>query len=107
MATSAQKETFSVATTVEDPMTAEALVEALQEKSIDAFVRARGAAGSDALGAATTPGVGYWEILVPTNNLEAAGKLIDAELEAMESDADAAAQAAEEEALSGETKLPD
>ena len=106
MAQGTEKETFSVATTVEDPMTAETLVEALQDKLIDAFSRARGAAGNDALGTATTTGLGYWEILVPTGSLEAASTLVEAELEAMKADEDAAGRAAEEEALSGENKLP-
>jgi hypothetical protein len=104
---SSPQETFSVATTVEDPMTAEALVDALQEKSIDAFTRARGSHTSDALGMATTPGLGYYEILVPTPSLADASKLIDAELAAMEADADENAKAAEEEALSGETQIPE
>jgi hypothetical protein len=100
------KGTFSVASTVEDPITAEALVETLQEKSIDAFLRPRGSAGTDSLGAATT-GFGYFEILVPTPSVDEAVKLIEAELESIESEADANAAAAEEEALSGETKLPE
>jgi hypothetical protein len=104
---SSPKETFSVATTVEDPMSADALVDALQEKSIDGFVRARGAGGSDMLGAATTAGVGYYEILVPTPALEEAGKIIDAELAELEAQAGANERAAEEEALSGETQLPE
>jgi hypothetical protein len=106
MAESPQKETFSVATTVEDPMTAESLVEALLGQSIDAFVRARGSAGNDALGAATT-GFGYWEILVPTPQVEAAARLIETELATLETDAEANAQAAEEEAMSGENAVPE
>ena len=104
---SSPQETFSVATTVEDPMTAETLVDALQEKSIDAFSRARGSHTSDALGMATTPGLGYYEILVPTPSMEEASKLIEAELTAMEADEEAAGKAAEEEAMSGETQVPD
>lgn len=107
MAPTDSRETFSIAGTVEDPMTAESLVQLLQEQSIDAFIRTRGGAGSDALGAMTTSGLGYWEILVPTPSLEAATKLIDAELEEVEASAGENAKAAEEEALSGETALPE
>jgi hypothetical protein len=103
----AQKGTFSVASTVEDPMTAESLVELLQDKSIDAFIRARGGGGADTLGAATTAGFGYYEIMVPTPSVEEATRLIDAELAEVEAGAEANARAAEEEALSGETKLPE
>jgi hypothetical protein len=49
----AQKGTFSVASTVDDPMTAETLIEVLQDQSIDAFIRPRGGGGTDMLGAAT------------------------------------------------------
>lgn len=103
----AQKGTFSVASTVDDPMTAETIVDVLQDKSIDAFIRPRGGGGADMLGAATTAGFGYYEILVPTASVDEATKLIDAQLAAIEDGADANARAAEEEALSGETKLPE
>lgn len=98
--------TFAVATTVEDPLTAETLVDALLEKEIDAFSRARGSAGNDALGAATT-GFGYWEILVPTTSLEVAGQTIEEALKLIEDDAGVNAQAAEDEAMSGENPVPE
>jgi hypothetical protein len=44
---------------------------------------------------------------VPTSSLEAASTLIAAELAAMKADEEDAGKAAEAEALSGETKLPE
>ena len=93
-------QTFQVAVTSNDPLTAERLVDVLVENGIDAFSRARGAASSDAFAAA---GSGYWEVFVPSADDAKAAPLIRAELTAIEHDAAANAQAAEEEALSGET----
>ncbi len=90
---------FAVATTVSDPLTAERLVEVLQEAGHDAFSRAGGAASSDGFAAANT---GFWDIFVPTEVLAAASTLMTEELAAIERDGVANAQAAEEEALSGE-----
>lgn len=96
--------TFSIATTVEDPLTAERLVELLREHGLDAFARARGAASADSFGAASK---GYYELLVPTDALEKATAAITAELQAMEADAEDAGKAAEEEAMSGENSIPE
>jgi hypothetical protein len=92
--------TFAVATTVGDPMTAQRLVEVLQEAGYDAFARAGGAASTDGFAAATG---GFWDIFVPTDAATAATLLIVDELAAIERDGAANAAAAEEEALSGET----
>ena len=96
-------DTFSVAVTTEDPLTADRLVDALQESGIDAFARASGAASTDGLQAA---GPSSWAVLVPTSTMEKACGLVKIELAAMESEAVENAQAAEEEALSGETPIP-
>lgn len=91
--------TFSVVTSVQDPLTAERLVEMLQEASLDAFSRAGGAASTDAFGAATAA---FFDLFVPSEHHAKADELVRAELAAIERDADANARAAEEEALSGE-----
>lgn len=94
--------TFVVAASVQDPLTAERLVEVLQEAQLDAFSRAGGAASSAAF--AQTQGA-FWDILVPGEAFEQAEKLIQAELDGLEKDAAANAAAAEEEALSGENPV--
>jgi hypothetical protein len=95
---------FTIVTTCEDPLIAEELVELLREEKIDAFSRARGAASSASFEAVEP---GFWEVFVPKNEVEKATK-VWAELEAeVEKDAVANAAAAEEESMSGETKLPD
>lgn len=91
--------TFSVVTSVQDPLTAERLVEVLQEAKVDAFSRAGGAASTDAFGAATAA---FFDIFVPTESHAQAEALARTELEAIERDAEANGRAAEEEALSGE-----
>lgn len=95
--------TFSVATSVQDPLTAERLVELLQEAKLDAFSRAGGAASSAAFASATPA---FWDILVPTEGLEQAQGLIAKELQELERDGEANAKAAEEEAMSGENEVP-
>lgn len=91
--------TFSVATSVQDPLTAERLVEVLQEAQLDAFSRAGGAASSAAFASASPA---YWDILVPSEGFEQALGLINTELQEIERDGEANAKAAEEEALSAE-----
>lgn len=91
--------TFTVATTTSDPLTAQRLVAVLTEAGLDAFVRARGAASVNVIGPAEQ---GFFEVLVENGGLEKAAPLVTAELEAIERNAAANAQAAEEEALSGE-----
>ena len=94
--------TFTVASSVQDPLTADRLVELLQEAKLDAFSRAGGAASSAAF-ASASPAV--WDILVPTEALAQAEALIRKEMEEIERDGEANAQAAEEEAMSGETPV--
>lgn len=90
---------FTVATSVQDPLTAERIIAVLHEAKLEAMSRAGGAASSAAFAAATPA---FWDILVPSENLEQAASLINAELALMERDGAANAQAAEEEALSSE-----
>lgn len=95
-------DSFSIVRTTEDPLIAERLVEVLREEKIDAFTRARGAASS----ASFEPAVGsFYELFVPNQELERAGKLIDAELEAVEREGELNARAADEESMSGENKI--
>jgi hypothetical protein len=93
--------TFTVATTTTDPLTAERLVAVLTDAGLDAFARAGGAASANAFGATER---GYFDVLVASEALEQARPLITAELEALERDAEANEQAAEAEALSGESQ---
>ena len=93
---------FTVATSVQDPLTSERLVEVLQEAKLDAFSRAGGAASSAAFAAASPA---FWDILVPTEALAQAQALIRTELQELERDGEANAKAAEEEAMSGENPV--
>jgi hypothetical protein len=91
--------TFAVVATVEDPLTADRLVDGLVALELDAFHRGRGGASSDSFGAMTK---GYWEVLVPTESLDKADAAVREELEAIAKEGDENAKAAEEEAMSGE-----
>ncbi len=91
--------TFTVATTVQDPLTADRLVEVLTKAKLDAFHRACGAASTDGLAAASP---GFWEVLVKSESMGEAEQLISDELAAIEAEGDENAKAAEEEAMSGE-----
>lgn len=92
--------TFAVVTSVQDPLTAERLVEVLQAAELDAFSRAGGAASTGAFAAATP---GFFDLLVPTESFAKADELVRSELAAIERDAEANSKAAEEEAMSGES----
>jgi hypothetical protein len=94
--------TFAVVTSVQDPLTAQRLIEVLQDAQLDAFSRAGGAASSAAFASASPA---FWDILVPTEGAAKAEELIRAELELIERDGEANAAAAEEEALSGENPV--
>lgn len=94
--------TFTVATSVQDPLTAERLIEVLQEAKVDAFSRAGGAASSAAFASASPA---FWDILVPSEALAQAQGLINTELQELERDGEANAKAAEEEAMSGENPV--
>lgn len=94
--------TFTVVTTVQDPLTANRLVEVLTQAGLEAFHRARGAASTDGFAAATP---GFWELLVASEGLEKAVKLVEDELTTIEDEGEQNARAAEEEALSGEHPL--
>lgn len=91
--------TFTVVATVEDPLTADRLVDGLVALELDAFHRARGGASTDTFGAISQ---GYWEVLVPTEDLARAEPVVREEMEQIVKDGDENAKAAEEEAMSGE-----
>lgn len=93
--------TFAIATSVQDPLIAEQLVEALQEKALDAFARAGGAASAGFEPASPA----FWDIFVPSESLVKAQEIITGLLEDLEKNAEENARAAEEEALSGETPV--
>lgn len=94
--------TFAVVATVEDPLTADRLVDGLVALELDAFHRARAGASSDTFGAISQ---GYWEVLVPTESLDQADAAVREELEAIKKDEVENAKAAEEEAMSGENPV--
>jgi hypothetical protein len=91
--------TFTVVTTTTDPLSAERLVAVLSDAGLDAFSRAGGAAATSGFGAAERA---FFDVLVATESMEQAAPLVKTELEAIERDAAANEQAAEEEALSNE-----
>lgn len=94
--------TFAVATSVQDPLIAEQLVEALREKELDAFSRPGGAASAAAFAAASPA---FWDIFVPSESFSQAEAIIREVLEDVEKNAEENARAAEEEALSGENPV--
>jgi len=102
MADKIPPKTFTVVATVDDPLTADRLVDGLVALEIDAFHRGRGGAGTDSFGAMTK---GYWEVLVPTEALGKAEPAVREELEQIAKQADENAKAAEEEAMSGENPV--
>lgn len=91
--------TFTVATSLQDPLTAESVVATLQEAGLDAFTRSGGAASSAGFAAATPA---FWDVLVATESMATAQPLIQSVIDSIERDAEQNAKAAEEEALSGE-----
>jgi hypothetical protein len=93
---------FTVAAEVQDPLTADRLVELLREAGLDGFSRVGGAGGSDGI-AAASPAI--WDILVPTEGFDRAAQLIAAELATIEREGDENARLAEEEMLTGEHVL--
>ncbi len=95
-------DSFFIVRTVEDPLTAERLVEVLREEKIDAFARARGAASSASFEPAES---GFYELFVPDSEMARASKIVETELQSIEKEGALNAQAAEEEALSGETPV--
>jgi hypothetical protein len=95
-------DSFSIVRTVDDPLTAERLVEVLREEKIDAFARARGAASSASFEPAES---GFYELFVPDSERARASTIIEAELQSIETEGALNAQAAEEEALSGESPV--
>jgi hypothetical protein len=93
---------FVVAGTAEDPLSADELVEAIEQAGIPVMARARRRGVVEPI---TSPSLhGWWEILVPEENSERATQIIDTELERLEAEAEEAARAAEEEEAESETQ---
>jgi hypothetical protein len=90
---------FVVAGTAEDPLTSERLEQVLQNAQIPVFPRARRGGTVDNL---STPEAPWWEILVPEDRLAKAAELIRQERARIESEAEEAGRAAEEEEKEGE-----
>ena len=86
---------FVRVSTAEDPLSAEQFVAALSQAQIPSFARPRRAGSVDGL----TSGVSgpWWEIVAPEEQAARAQQLIDAERERIESSAEEAGRAAEEE----------
>ena len=102
MADKTAPKTFTVVATVEDPLTADRLVDGLVALELDAFHRARAGASTDTFGAISQ---GYWEVLVPSEDLSKAEVAVREEMEQIDKDGDENAKAAEEEAMSGENPV--
>lgn len=102
MAEKVPPKTFTVVATVDDPLTADRLVDGLVALELDAFHRGRAGASTDTFGAISR---GYWEVLVPTEDLAKAEPAVREELEQLAKEADENAKAAEEEAMSGENPV--
>jgi hypothetical protein len=103
MSQASAPKTFTVVATVDDPLTADRLVDGLVALELDAFHRGRaGASTGDAFGSISQ---GYWEVLVPTEGLAKAEPAVREELEQIAKEADENAKAAEEEAMSGENPV--
>ncbi|MBK7863013.1 MAG: hypothetical protein IPJ65_31280 [Archangiaceae bacterium] len=99
MTDKAAPKTFTLVATVEDPLTADRLVDGLTALQIDAFHRGRAGASSDTFGAISR---GYYEVLVPTEDLGRAEQVVREELEQVARDEEENAKAAEDESMSKE-----
>jgi hypothetical protein len=88
-----------VAGTAEDPLTADRLVDALADEGIDGFANPRRGGSVDAL---TSPANPWWEIRVPEEWVARAQVILEKERANIESGAEDAARAAEEEEAEGE-----
>ncbi|HYO56647.1 hypothetical protein [Archangium sp.] len=95
---------FVRATTAEDPFTAEDYVRVLEAEHIPVFVRPRRDGVVDAL---TTGSLEpWWEIMVGEEHAQRAIQLLAQEKSRLDSTADEAARAAEEEELETEATAP-
>jgi hypothetical protein len=103
-ATGPDHRTFVRAGTVEDPLTAEALARALQASGISVFARPGRGGAVDVL--TTGNLLGWWELLVPEEELPRAVQLLAYERSRFEGSAEEAVRAAEEEELESEGLLP-
>ena len=91
---------FVRAGTAEDPLSSEQLVRVLEELDIPVFARPRRGGTVDSLTSGASP---WWEILVPEESAAQAVEVIAQERARMESGADEATRAAEEEEAATET----
>jgi hypothetical protein len=91
-------DSFSLVITVDSPLTAQRLEQALQEASIPSLVQPRGAASADALGPSSP---GTYDVLVAEGHLAQAQALASGLLATIDQDAEANARAADSEALGG------
>ncbi|MCY1021260.1 putative signal transducing protein [Pyxidicoccus sp. MSG2] len=98
------KRVFVRAATAEDPFTAEAFVELLQEANIPVLVRAGRSGVVDTL--TTGNLLPWWEILVPEDAAARATPLLEQERAQELATTDEAVQAAEEEEREGELAPP-
>lgn len=87
---------FVSAGVAEDPLSAEQFVRVLEAENIPVFARPRRGGAVDAL---TSPTHAWWEILVPEEQHATAAGLLVQEKARMESGAEEAGRAAEEEAM--------
>ena len=86
--------------TAEDPLSAEQFVRILEAERIPVFSRPRRAGTVDVL--TTGNPMPWWEILVPEEHTQRAAELLAQEKARLESSADEASRAAEEEELESE-----
>jgi hypothetical protein len=93
---------YTVAISVQDPLTAERLVGALQSEGIEAFCRAGGAASGEPFAASALP---FWDIMTSTERSGDLERIIREVMSAIEEGAEANSLAAEEESLSGENTV--
>lgn len=91
-------DSFSMVITVDNPLTAQRLEQALQEASIPSLVQPRGAASADVLGPSSPA---TYDVLVAGGHLEQAQAIASRLLATIDQDAEANARAADSEALAG------
>jgi hypothetical protein len=91
---------FVPAGTAEDPLSSEQLVAALTAAKIPVYARPRRSGAVDGLTSGSS--MPWWELLVPESDQPRAARLISEEKARVESNADEAGRAAEEEEAEGE-----
>ncbi len=91
---------FARAATADDPLTSDRFVEVLEAAEIPVFARAR----SDGPIEPATSGVGWWEILVPEDQVAKAAALIADARAKIEASSEEAEKAATDEEAAGEAQ---